>query len=188
MLSCTHWRQEEDSDRGLVIPRLGQLVAMWGKLSEYREEKQLTVTAIVEQEDPNAEPLHWLEVAWLKRTVYSCPFSLPSGLLPSGPRSLKDKVRETVLKFLKDTYSRKYFTLSELSASVELIAKACRESSMGEGEGEEEEEAVAKEVAPAIEELAETGVIIPALGVGRHIETKYEVRLLSFEYKQFPFM
>ena len=35
---------------------------------------------LVPEEDPNAEPLHWLEVAHLKRTVYATPFALPPGM------------------------------------------------------------------------------------------------------------
>lgn len=175
VLSCTHWREQEDSDRGLHIPRLGQLVAVWGKLSEYLEAKQLTVTSIVEQTDPNAEALHWLEVINLKRTVYSFPFAPPpellSGSLAIG--SLKATIRESVLSFLDNSYSGKYFTLAELSASTDL-AKHCTESIVSDVISEQ---AVMQEMTTVIQDLAETGVIIPAVGVGRHKETKYEVSL-----------
>ena len=177
VLSCTQWREVEDSDEGLSIPRLGQLVAVWGKLSEYREAKQLTVTAIVEQSDPNAEVLHWLEVIELKRNVYSVPFSPPleltAGSVAAG--SLRPTVKEAILKFLDGSYAGRCFTLSELSASADL-ARHCKESV--NVRGGVTEQAVLQEIVPAVRELAETGAIIPAIGVGRHRETKYEVSLV----------
>ena len=36
---------------------------------------------VVVESDPNVEPLHWLEVLQLKKTVYSKPFVLPPGAL-----------------------------------------------------------------------------------------------------------
>ena len=38
-------------------------------------------TILVQQLDPNAEVMHWLEVTHLKNT-YSQPFVVPSDLLP----------------------------------------------------------------------------------------------------------
>lgn len=182
VLSCTQWREQEDSDRGLYIPSLGQLVAVWGKLSEYKEVRQLTVTTIAEQRDPNAEPLHWLEVIHLKRTVYSSPFSPPLELtarsLATG--SLKATIKESVLNFLDNFYLGKYFTLPELSASTDL-AKHCRESVTSDAVTEE---AVMQEIKTVVQELAEMGAIIPAIGVGRHKETKYEVSLIQLQCKK----
>lgn len=37
---------------------------------------------VVQQLDPNAEVLHWLEVKHLKNTCYTQPFIVPSDLLP----------------------------------------------------------------------------------------------------------
>ena len=61
VIPCCQWRKEEDSEEGLVIPQLGQLVSVYGRVSEYREERQVKVNAICIEEDPNIEPLHWLE-------------------------------------------------------------------------------------------------------------------------------
>jgi len=174
VLRCTHWREKDDSDKGLMIPELGQLVSIWGKLSEFRDVKELTVTDIVVQEDPNAEPLYWLEVARLKRTVYSKPFSLPEEFLKAGlcdPASLKATVQESVLEFLNENYLGKHFTLLELPADTALV-NACKEGARGCGSKEQE---VIEEVSRLIQNLPEIGVVIPALGVGRHRETKYEV-------------
>ena len=40
------------------------------------------ITVIVQQFDPNAEVMHWLEVTQLKKNTYSQPFVVPSDLLP----------------------------------------------------------------------------------------------------------
>lgn len=172
VLSCTQWREVEDSDEGLFIPQLGQLVSIWGKLSEYRGAKQVTVTEIVEQADPNAEVLHWLEVIRLKRTVYSSPFSLPQSLAvgsaaASSPRAI---IKESVLSFLEKFHSGKHFTLSGLSSSTDL-AEYCKERAVS---ASLTEQVVAQEIAPVVQELADTGAVVPAVGVGRHKETLYE--------------
>lgn len=46
VLSCTQWRRSEDSSSGLYVPSIGELVSVFGRVEEYREEKQLRVTAI----------------------------------------------------------------------------------------------------------------------------------------------
>ena len=80
VLPCCQWRVQGDSDGGLFVPRLGQLVSAFGAVSEFRECRQIKLEAMCPEEDPNSEALHWLEVAQLKRTVYSKPFSLPSAI------------------------------------------------------------------------------------------------------------
>ena len=46
VLSCTQWRRSEDSSEGLYVPSIGQLVSVFGRVEEYRAEKQLKVSAI----------------------------------------------------------------------------------------------------------------------------------------------
>lgn len=172
VLGCTQWYLEDDSERGLFIPKLGQLVAVWGKLSEYRNQKQLTVTTIVEQNDPNAEPLHWLEVAYLKKTVYSRPFCLPPGVSVGSQLefSLRDRTREAVLGYLNESFRGKHFTLPQLCADVELH-KHCVEEFGGSVSSEQVLAAMSK----AVRELPEIGVLIPAIGAGKQREIIYEV-------------
>lgn len=172
VINCTQWYLEEDSEKGLFIPRLGQLVAVWGKLSEYRNQKQLTVTTIAEQKDPNAEPLHWLEVAHLKKAVYSRPFSLPPGISTGSQLefSLKHCTKEAVLEFLKESCGR-HFTLPQLCADPEL-SRRCVERMGGGSIGKEQAMAA---MFSTTQKLPEEGVVIPALGAGKQKETKYEV-------------
>ena len=174
MISCTQWYLEEDSERGLFIPKLGQLVAVWGKLSEYRDQKQLTVTAIIAQNDPNAEPLHWLEVAYLKKTVYGVPFSLPPGVSVEmqSEFSLRDSTRGTVLRYLNEPFPGWHFTLPQLCADVEL-QRRCMEGIGGGGSFSTDE--VTAALFRAVQELPEMGVVIPAIGTGKQREMKYEV-------------
>lgn len=46
VLNCTQWRRLEDSSNGLYVPSIGELVSIFGRVEEYRGEKQLKVTAI----------------------------------------------------------------------------------------------------------------------------------------------
>ena len=46
VVPCCQWRKTEGSDLGLVIPRLGQLVSVYGRMSEFRGERQIKVLLI----------------------------------------------------------------------------------------------------------------------------------------------
>ena len=181
VVSCTQWRVEKDSDQGIVIPELGQLVSVWGKISEFRREKQLTVTTMVQQKDPNAEPLHWLEVVHLKKTVYSRPFTLPDGILKSeeiftgeSELSARHALQCTMTSFLIDQCSDKHFILKDLAVDSDLL-KACRERRELADWTEEE---LKTQINSLAQGLPAMGIVIPALGVGiQKPETlKYEVR------------
>ena len=189
VMSCTQWRLVEDSDEGITILELGDLVSVWGKLSEFRNEKQLTVTSIVQQKDPNAEPLHWLEVVHLKRTVYSRPFLLPRGVLgiaedSSGAMEFSRHVlHRCILSHLKASYSCGHFTLKEL-AKEEALLKTCREN-VELSEWAEEE--LAKEMDLLVRDLPAEGIVIPAIGVGvQRMEVKYEVGVILYQYLRIP--
>lgn len=139
------------------------------------------MSTIAEQQDPNAEPLHWLEIAYLKKAVYSQPFTLPPGIL-EGPRttlSLENSVKQSVLKFLNAFYLEEHFTLPELSANVDL-AKYCKENVLSDVCTTEHE--VVEELLCTVKKLPEMGVVIPALGAGKQRETKYEVSIIIIQW------
>ena len=46
VLNCAQWRRSEDKSDGLFIPNIGQLVSVFGRVEEYRGEKQMRVAAI----------------------------------------------------------------------------------------------------------------------------------------------
>ena len=170
VLNCTQWRQENDGEEGII--KLGQLVSVWGRLSEYRNEKELTVTTIVEQKEPNSEPLHWLEIAHLKETIYNKPFSLPPGVsrtLASTP-SKQHTIQQAILAFLKEFWIGKPFTFQELSVNTSLVRYVMENASPDCSEQE-----LSRKMAPVLQELALKGMVIPALGTGRQKERKYEV-------------
>ena len=177
-MPCTQWRVEEDSEEGITIPGLGDLVSIWGKLSEFRNEKQLTVTSIVQHKDPNVEPLHWLEVTHLKRTVYSRPFILPRGVLESGEASSGSKefssevLQQHVLSHLEAFHSDGHFTLGELAREEELL-RSCKCDS---GLSDWTEGKLTREVCLLVHDLPSKGVVIPAIGVGiQKTNVKFQV-------------
>lgn len=46
VIPCCQWRKAEGSDQGLLVPGLGQLVSVYGRVSEFRGERQLRVYSI----------------------------------------------------------------------------------------------------------------------------------------------
>ena len=46
VIECTQWRKVEDSEQGLYIPALGELVSVHGRVTEYRGERQIKVSHI----------------------------------------------------------------------------------------------------------------------------------------------
>lgn len=177
VLPCCKWRKKEDSDEGLFIPRLGQLVSIFGRLSEYRNEKQLTITHLFPEDDPNIEPLHWMEVALLKKTVYSKPFVVPPSLFrseESQEKSLKTVVQSTIMTYLTANSSRNRFTLSQLCGDGQLL-RSCVEQVKTEC-GKDDESLVREELHAVISNLAREGDIIPEVQPQSR-ETVYKVLL-----------
>ena len=177
VLPCCQWRKKEDSDEGLFIPRLGQLVSIYGRVSEYRDEKQLTIQNIFPEEDPNVEPLHWMEVALLKKTVYSKPFVVPPSILQleggreSTEQSSSAVIKSTVMTYLRND-SKNRFTLSELRGNHQLL-KTCMEKVKSEC-GKEDESQIREEFLAVISKLPQEGDVIPEPYL-RSRETVYKV-------------
>lgn len=188
VLRCTQWRKEDDSEEGLFIPELGQLVAVWGKVTEFREEKELAVTSMATQKDPNAEPLHWMEVAHLKKTVYSVPFS-PHPKFLSGPSStgvsLKTDIQTAIKRLLRECYSGKHFTLTELCTSDEVL-RYCMEQ-VGSSRSCTEQE-VKQQVGEIVSKLPQAGAVVVAMGTGKLLEPKYEVSIQETSSNTLPYV
>jgi len=66
-------QNEKEKERTYIPP--GALVDGYGRLSEYRNKIQLTLDSMVVMTDPNQEPLRWLQIMDLKRSVYNVPFA-----------------------------------------------------------------------------------------------------------------
>ncbi len=178
VISCTQWRVTEDSDEGLTLPTLGGLVSVWGKLSEFRSERQLTVTNMVQHKDPNVEPLHWLEVAQLKRTVYSRPFILPRGVISDGETSSgarkfsRDALKSCIVSHLKSHHSSGHFTLADLVREEGLLETCRNESELADWSDEE----LVREVNLLAQDLPSEGIVVLARGQGVLREgAKFEV-------------
>ncbi len=116
-MNCTQWRRIDDSEEGLCVARQGQLVSVFGKVSEFRGIKQLTVTSICPEPDPNVEPLFWLEAIKLKKEVYSKPFQLPQGVdrtATSPVVCFQETIYPELKKWVHTKYTDKLFTLKDL--------------------------------------------------------------------------
>jgi len=75
-IPCCRWHSSDhSSDSAVGKFSLGQLVTVQGKISVFREQRQLTVDLIYAESDPNAEVMFWLEAVNLGNMIYSGPFT-----------------------------------------------------------------------------------------------------------------
>ncbi|CAH3188410.1 unnamed protein product [Porites evermanni] len=75
---------------------LGQLVTVQGKISTFREQRQLTVDFIYAESDPNVEVLFWLEAINLGNNIYSKKSFTNS--LKNPPAGIDELTKEEELK------------------------------------------------------------------------------------------
>ena len=121
------------------------------------------ITTIFPEEDPNIEPLHWMEVALLKKTVYSKPFVVPPSILQlskgsseSEGKSSKSVIRSTLMAHCG---AKNKFTLSELRRNDWLL-RSCVDKVKTEC-GLEDERQIREEFLGIISNLLPEGDIIP---------------------------
>ena len=158
VISCVQWRKSDDSDQGIFIPTLGQLVSVFGKISEFREERQLTVSSICPETDPNIEPLFWMEVIKLKREVYSKPFALPPGVTDTPTVSLQELVQSELKKYLDSKFASKSFTLGELEGDESLVEGCLR--ALQEQRADYDRAEVLKRIKSSISTLPSSGLVV----------------------------
>lgn len=166
----------DDSDEGLCVASQGQLVSVFGKVSEFRNMKQLTVTGICPEPDPNVEPLFWLEVIKLKRDVYSIPFQLPPGIntsITSATLYLQELVYSEMKKWILTEYPSKNFSLGELEANTSFI-DVCMRTLQDQSRSHSRAE-VERGVIACITKLKEDGVIVSTGTTGNRREMLYKV-------------
>ena len=117
------------------------------------------------EDDPNVEPLHWMEVALLKKTVYSKPFIVPPSVLQSEDsieseqKSSKSVIKTTVMARLTEISAKNRFTLSELRGD-DCLLRSCIDKIKTEF-GLDDEEQIKKEFLDVVSNLLPEGDIIP---------------------------
>ncbi|KAK3752060.1 hypothetical protein QZH41_009162, partial [Actinostola sp. cb2023] len=113
IIACCCWRNTiKDSFT------LGQSVTVQGKITEYRNQRQLTVNSISVEENLNAESLFWLDVVNLTRTFYSIPFVLPDDHLRAGQPSTTKRLLDIIQKLRCD--GRLCFSFVDLCSMPEV--------------------------------------------------------------------
>lgn len=107
----------------------------------------------------------------MKKSVYSTPFSLPPCLTTSCSEiaSLRNTLKQNLLDSLETSYAGKHFTLSDVMGLQNSCLASVSGTSVIRGEDAKQE------FSSLVQELPWTGLIIPAIGVGKQRETKYEV-------------
>ncbi|CAO3691850.1 unnamed protein product [Umbelopsis ramanniana] len=60
---------------------LGQSVRILGRISVYKNQKQINIHEIYKMDDFNMEVLHWLQTIRLRESVYSKPFDIPDDII-----------------------------------------------------------------------------------------------------------
>ena len=142
---------------------------------------QLTIMTIFPEEDPNVEPLHWMEVALLKKTVYSKPFMVPPSILQSsggGASELDGKSSKSVIKstLMAHCGTKNRFTLTELRRDDQLL-RSCVDKVKSEC-GMEDERRIREEFLGIVSNLLPEGDIIPDTQPSPR-ETEYKVAKLD---------
>ncbi|XP_027050080.1 CST complex subunit STN1-like isoform X1 [Pocillopora damicornis] len=102
-ISCCKWHSQ-DLNTGQESYDLGQLVTVQGKISVFREQRQLTIDLIYPEKDPNAEVLFWLEAVNLGNTVYKEPFtpSLKDFQTENSSVSKETELKKAILTHIKE--------------------------------------------------------------------------------------
>nr|XP_058952214.1 CST complex subunit STN1-like isoform X1 [Pocillopora verrucosa] len=102
-ISCCKWHSQ-DLSTGQESYDLGQLVTVQGKISVFREQRQLTIDLIYPEKDPNAEVLFWLEAVNLGNTVYKEPFtpSLKDFQTENSSVSKETELKKAILTHIKE--------------------------------------------------------------------------------------
>lgn len=67
-------------DPSVLTFELGQLVSASGKMTTFRDERQLNIDQITLEDDANAEPFHWLEIIRYQ-DIYKKEVILPEELV-----------------------------------------------------------------------------------------------------------
>ena len=80
VLLCVLWKNRDGADWEETASgiRLGQVVRVMGKISVFREERQVSVVSWSHVTDVHAMCVHWLSVIKLHRDIYDQPASYPS--------------------------------------------------------------------------------------------------------------
>lgn len=104
-IACCRWNQSDQSmDSGRELLKLGQLVTVQGKISVFREQRQLTVDLIYSESDPNVEVLFWLEAINLGNTVYNKELipSLKDFQPGSDDMSNEAQLRKAIIQHMRE--------------------------------------------------------------------------------------
>ncbi|KAJ7379998.1 CST complex subunit STN1 [Desmophyllum pertusum] len=126
-ISCCRWHSSDPSvNRTRELYNLGQLVTVQGKISVFREQRQLAVDLIYPESDLNTEVLFWLEAVNLSNTVYREPFtpSLKDFHGGDGATSKEDELKKAILMHITENKMVAFqFTTLCLEPNIQQLAR-----------------------------------------------------------------
>ncbi|XP_028409616.1 CST complex subunit STN1-like [Dendronephthya gigantea] len=148
-LPCCMWHDQSNG----IEADFGDLVTVMGRISTFREERQITLSKLNIETDSNVEVLHWLEVMKLKE-VYQKPFKPPQdpkqktvkpkpwikNELDAEIDRLEELLKTTIREYLeaKNVVTFNLSVLLELNNVVEIVKqllnKFAERSNGGKGE------------------------------------------------------
>eukprot|EP00124_Ichthyophonus_hoferi_P002603 Ihof_evm4s184 gene=Ihof_evmTU4s184 len=187
VISCVVWSKNNREEPQFPL-ELGTLVKARGRVTSYREARQITITSIGAERINNAELLWWLEVSQLKHQIYSHPLVIESEYenWNQGQKRPGEEVNGMALQRLKidgpmidkvtnecdfQRYIRQFllnegirsFKFKDLCAISALVSMATKllvkKEDRGEGEGEVEPGRVVALLGRCIESLCESGYL-----------------------------
>eukprot|EP00742_Colponemidia_sp_Colp-10_P007115 GILJ01007643.1.p1 GENE.GILJ01007643.1~~GILJ01007643.1.p1 ORF type:complete len:326 (+),score=50.86 GILJ01007643.1:45-1022(+) len=133
LIPCMCWLEADAAQSATepAILELGALVNVRGKLSTYRQERQIVVSTIRVEEDPNMESWWWLETIQLRQEVYLAPVSkfvstFEQAAAPSNKQTKVDYESSFQAQLLRviDAMEVTAFPYSHIRQHSELVASA----------------------------------------------------------------
>ena len=162
VLACVLWLNEDDADVKLDSLQLGQLVSVRGKITVFRDERQLTVTSWHVETDAHAQCMHWLTVMKLHREEYSICHQHVDFKPPVNHRNAPKKTStfcDKLHAFLLSDAKFKRFEFNSLLEEPNLVSQAVDVLEIAQPLSEEEQHRLRRFVASSMRQLTCKGVV-----------------------------
>jgi len=158
-IGCRKWKNSSHVELKTEI-KLGDLLRVQGRINIFNKKREIVVSKIViENNIPNAEPLHWLEVISLTTDYYKKPFKIP-------------KMDETMCLEQEKKSSNSNLALIESHLIEHPTEKISRDTVCNLLQIKQDNKAI---LVSTVNELVREGIILPFLNKNQELPSEFEV-------------